>query len=248
MTLVEFVPPVPHPLWELCPQMGITDVIVKVNPDLTGLPDPWRYETLKSIVDRLASAGLTVAVSLAVPPTVRSSLSLSSVTELTLTVGFTTVTLQTADLPPADAVMLAEPTATAVTSPEGDTVATDALEVDHVTVLSLASDGETVAESLVLSPTASSTDEGLADTDDTATSTSGGSHASSNKPRDNSAVIRFILLLIISYFCRWERWASTSSLHVVPVMTGGAVGVNGRSGAYLLGAEAEAAVLRLTAS
>ena len=61
MKLVEFVPPVPHPLWELCPQMGITDVIVKVNPDLTGLPDPWRYETLKSIVDRLTSAGLTVA-------------------------------------------------------------------------------------------------------------------------------------------------------------------------------------------
>ena len=61
MKLVEFVPPVTHPLWELCPQMGITDVIVKVNPDLTGLPDPWRYETLKSIVDRLASAGLTVA-------------------------------------------------------------------------------------------------------------------------------------------------------------------------------------------
>ena len=50
MTLVEFVPPTPHPLWKLCPQMGITDVIVKVNPDLTGLPDPWRYETLSSIV------------------------------------------------------------------------------------------------------------------------------------------------------------------------------------------------------
>ena len=40
--------------------MGITDVIVKVNPDLTGLPDPWRYETLTSIVSRLKSAGLTV--------------------------------------------------------------------------------------------------------------------------------------------------------------------------------------------
>ena len=60
MTLVEFVPPTPHPLWKLCPQMGITDVIVKVNPDLTGFPDPWRYETLKSIVDRLAEAGLKV--------------------------------------------------------------------------------------------------------------------------------------------------------------------------------------------
>ena len=60
MTLVEFVPPTPHPLWELCPQMGITDVVVKVNPELTGLADPWRYETLSSIVSRLKSAGLDV--------------------------------------------------------------------------------------------------------------------------------------------------------------------------------------------
>ena len=60
MTLVEFVPPTPHPLWKLCPQMGITDVVVKVNPELTGLADPWRYETLSSIVSRLKSAGLNV--------------------------------------------------------------------------------------------------------------------------------------------------------------------------------------------
>ena len=60
MRLVEFVPPTPHPLWKLCPQMGITDVIVKVNPDLTGLPDPWKYETLSKIVGRLKYAGLTV--------------------------------------------------------------------------------------------------------------------------------------------------------------------------------------------
>ena len=60
MTLVEFVPPTPHPLWKLCPQMGITDVVVKVNPDLTGLPDPWKLETLSSIVSRLRSAGLNV--------------------------------------------------------------------------------------------------------------------------------------------------------------------------------------------
>ena len=60
MTLVEFVPPTPHPLWKLCPQMGITDVIVKVNPDLTGLPDPWRHETLSIIASRLADAGLKV--------------------------------------------------------------------------------------------------------------------------------------------------------------------------------------------
>ena len=60
MNLVEFVPPVKHPLWKLCLQMGITEVIVKVNPDLTGLPDPWKYDTLKKIVDGLAAEGLTV--------------------------------------------------------------------------------------------------------------------------------------------------------------------------------------------
>ena len=60
MKLVEFVPPKPHPLWKLCLQMGITDVIVKVNPTLTGLPDPWRCETLKKIVDGLKADGLTV--------------------------------------------------------------------------------------------------------------------------------------------------------------------------------------------
>ncbi len=60
MTLVEFVPPTPHPLWKLCPQMGITDVIVKVNPDLTGLADPWRLSTLRSIVERLKVEGLNV--------------------------------------------------------------------------------------------------------------------------------------------------------------------------------------------
>ena len=60
MTLIEFVPPTPHPLWTLCRQMGIDDVVVKVNPSLTGLSDPWRLETLKGIVDRLASAGLCI--------------------------------------------------------------------------------------------------------------------------------------------------------------------------------------------
>ena len=60
MKLVEFVPPKPHPLWKLCLQLGITDVIVKVNPTLTGLPDPWRYETLKQIVDGLKAEGLKV--------------------------------------------------------------------------------------------------------------------------------------------------------------------------------------------
>ncbi len=60
MKLVEFVPPQPHPLWKLCLQMGIADVIVKVNPELTGRPDPWTESTLREIVDALARAGLKV--------------------------------------------------------------------------------------------------------------------------------------------------------------------------------------------
>jgi len=60
LKLVEFVPPVSHPLWKLCLQMGITDVVVKVHPTLTGLADPWRYETLSKIVGGLKEAGLTV--------------------------------------------------------------------------------------------------------------------------------------------------------------------------------------------
>ena len=141
-----------------------------------------------------ASAGLTVAVSLAVPPTVRSILSLSSVTELTLTVGFTTVMAQEADLLPADAVILAEPTATAVTSPVGDTVATEELDEVHVTVLSVASAGDTVAVNRKVSPTVSSAELLLRDTDDTATSVSVGPHASSRRPMEISAIILFILM------------------------------------------------------
>ena len=49
MQLVEFVPPEPHPLWKLCLQMGITDVIVKVMDH-----DPER------VIADLAAAGLRV--------------------------------------------------------------------------------------------------------------------------------------------------------------------------------------------
>ena len=50
MKLVEFVPPARHPLWKLCLQMGITDVIVKVQGR-----DPGK------VIADLASAGLRVA-------------------------------------------------------------------------------------------------------------------------------------------------------------------------------------------
>ena len=145
----------------------------------------------------VASAGLTVAVSLAVPPTVKSKRSLSSVTELTFTVGLTTVTAQVADLPPAEAVMLAEPTATAFTSPEFDTVATELFEEFQDTVLSVASAGLTMADNLVVSPTVNSNDDLFRDTDDTGTSFSGGSHASSSKPREIRALILFIPIIVL---------------------------------------------------
>ena len=60
MKLVEFVPPVKHPLWKLCLQMGITEVIIKVHPTLTGLDDPWKIDTLSKIVEGLKAEGLTV--------------------------------------------------------------------------------------------------------------------------------------------------------------------------------------------
>ena len=49
MKLVEFVPPVKHPLWKLCLQMGITDVVVKVLDH-----DP------EKVIADLAAAGLRV--------------------------------------------------------------------------------------------------------------------------------------------------------------------------------------------
>ena len=60
MKLVEFVPPRPHLLWKLCLQMGITEVVVKIHPELTGIPDPWRFESLSKIVEGLKTEGLTV--------------------------------------------------------------------------------------------------------------------------------------------------------------------------------------------
>ena len=60
MQLIEFVPPRPHRLWQLCLQMGITDVVVKVAPELTGRPEPWKRDALAGVVGDLAKAGLRV--------------------------------------------------------------------------------------------------------------------------------------------------------------------------------------------
>jgi len=61
MTLIEFVPPKPHRLWKLCLQMGITDVVVKAAPELTGRAEPWNLDALAAVVKDLSDAGLRVA-------------------------------------------------------------------------------------------------------------------------------------------------------------------------------------------
>jgi mannonate dehydratase len=60
MRIIEFVPPRPHRLWALCRQMGITDVVVKVAPELTGRAEPWNRDALAGVVGDLAAAGLRV--------------------------------------------------------------------------------------------------------------------------------------------------------------------------------------------
>jgi hypothetical protein len=72
-----------------------------------------------------------------------------------------TITLQFAVFPPSFVitVIVADPTAFAVTTPEEDTVATDVLFDDHDTVLSVAFDGVTVAVNVRVSPTYMDRDE-----------------------------------------------------------------------------------------
>jgi len=60
MKIIEFVPPRPHRLWTLCRQMGITDVVVKVAPELTGRAEAWNRDALAGVVGDLAAAGLRV--------------------------------------------------------------------------------------------------------------------------------------------------------------------------------------------
>ena len=64
-----------------------------------------------------------------------------------------TVTVQVAVLSPTLAVMVAVPLPTAVTLPLASTVATEVLELDQVTLLSVAFSGSTVATSVEVPPT-----------------------------------------------------------------------------------------------
>ncbi|MEO7599220.1 MAG: mannonate dehydratase, partial [Opitutus sp.] len=58
MILADFLPATPDRSWDLARQVGITHVICKCAPELTGLPAPDDLPTLRRIRDRFADAGL----------------------------------------------------------------------------------------------------------------------------------------------------------------------------------------------
>ena len=105
----------------------------------------------------VASSGSTVAVSVAVSPSLRSSVSLSRVTDSTAMVAASTVTLQLAWRPPSLVVTVTVPSPgpTAVTlplCPFCSTVTTDSGDALHVTERSSALAGNTVAPRMTEPP------------------------------------------------------------------------------------------------
>jgi len=58
MVIADFLPPRPDRSWDLARQVGITHVIAKCAPELSGLNPPWDIEALRSIQERFAAAGL----------------------------------------------------------------------------------------------------------------------------------------------------------------------------------------------
>jgi hypothetical protein len=98
----------------------------------------------------VALEGVTVAVSVCVSPTVMESDVLSRLIPVTETFWVWTVTEHVAFFPPSFVVtvIVAEPADLAVTTPDDDTVATEVLLDDHVTDLSVALEGVTVAVSV----------------------------------------------------------------------------------------------------
>jgi hypothetical protein len=114
----------------------------------------------------VASGGATVAVRVAVAPGASPSTERSSDTPLTATTAEVTVTVHTAVRAPSFVIteIVAVPVDTAVTSPSPFTVATSVLLLSHVTVLSVASAGDTVAVRPAVSPGTRLSEERLSDT------------------------------------------------------------------------------------
>jgi hypothetical protein len=100
----------------------------------------------------VAFDGVTVAISVSSPPILRVRDVLSRLTPVT-EIGFT-VTAQVAVLPPSSVVtvMTDIPTVIAVTVPFESTIATPVLELDQVTFLFVAFEGDTVAVRVSVPP------------------------------------------------------------------------------------------------
>jgi hypothetical protein len=124
------------------------------------------FELLQLTDLSVASSGLTVATSVEELPSSKEILSLSMTT---LSTGTETVTVHVACLSPALAVMVADPPATAVTLPFESTVTIFVLELPHVTVLSVASSGFTVAVRVSDWPLSSTSSDMFSETELTAT-------------------------------------------------------------------------------
>jgi mannonate dehydratase len=60
MILAEFLPAKRDRSWDYARQLGVTHVIVKCAPELTGLNPPWDIDALRTIQRRFADEGLTV--------------------------------------------------------------------------------------------------------------------------------------------------------------------------------------------
>ena len=135
------------------PPSSVVAVITAV-PSLTADTLPFESTVAMFVLELVhdtflfvALEGKTVAVSFSVPPMSKVSEVLFNDIPVTATVFAWTVTEHVAFFPPSVVVtvIVAEPAVFAVTTPDVETVATEVLLEDQVTVLSVAFDGVTVA-------------------------------------------------------------------------------------------------------
>jgi hypothetical protein len=154
----------------VCPPFRVVTVMVAV-PTATAATSPLTLTVAMALLllaqlrfRFVAFDGAIVATRVSLPPSYKLSVALPSVTPVTriaLGSAAATVTAQVSVLPPSAVVtvMVAVPSPTALTvaiTPSPLTVATEALLVDQLTALFVASAGATVAVSCTTSPTSKS--------------------------------------------------------------------------------------------
>jgi mannonate dehydratase len=61
MIIAEFLPATPNRLWDFAAQMGVRHAVCKCAPELTGLPAPDDFESLRIIHARFAQRGFTLS-------------------------------------------------------------------------------------------------------------------------------------------------------------------------------------------